>query len=334
MLSKVWLRRIGPVILCAAAIVVAIVLPDYQKAQVLPAVALAIASLGFSFQSRAAGDISLAYGLFFGIGSYAAIAASNAGWTVWTGILIGIVVSAVVSGLVSMATHRYRVRGVFYTFATLAVSIAVLNIFESTGFLGGVSGIIHTSPGGALGSLKIDKVYLLSASIVLLFLLGLGIVRLERSRFGILWRSIASNEDAAAGVGVDVRNLKIWAAVIGASIASIGGAVAGLNAGIVAPDASISWSIGVAILVGSVFGGLSHWWFAPAGTVLLTMIPDMVTTQFPSLPSNSTVIIYGVCLLIVMYGLADGVFGTIQKSIRSRRLRQTRAKAPVMTEGV
>lgn len=297
------------ILVCVVCVIVAMFLPLYLQASALPAAAVALASMGWAFQARCAGDLSLAYGLFFACGAYSAVVFSNMGATAWVGVLAGMLTAALIATAISLATHRYRIRGVYYTFASLAVNLGALYVVESTGFLGGVSGTLLEAPVNSLAALSFGTDVMLVIVIVLIFVLGGVLVILERSRWGHIWRALREDEDAAASLGVDVRRFKVGAAAIGAAVAAIGGSLSALALALVAPESVLEFSISISILVGAVFGGTAKWWFAPAGAALIGVGPELVASNVSGLPDNATTLVYGVALMLVVYLFPDGIFG-------------------------
>lgn len=306
--------RVVVAVLCIGA---ALSLPLYVQAEIMPAAALALATVGWAFQGRSAGDLSLAYGLFFGFGAYAAIEFANSGRTAWLGIAVGMALAAVTGALISLAAHRYRIRGLYYAFASLAVNLAGLQILEATGVLGGVSGLIMVPEGSKLATLSLNTGQLLTLTIVAIVAVGTLLFHLERARVGYLWRALREDEDAAAGLGVNVRLLKVVAAAIGASIAALGGALGALALGLAAPESALDWRISVNVLVAAVFGGTAVWWFGPVGAVVLAMLPSVLVDN-AGLPAESEALIYGFALLVVVYLLPDGLLGTLVPWVKQR----------------
>jgi branched-chain amino acid transport system permease protein len=301
----------------AACVVAALSLPLYVQADAMPAAAIALATIGWAFQARCAGDVSLAYGLFFGFGAYLTLDFVNHGRTAWLGIVVGMLAAALTGALISLATHRYKIRGLYYAFASLAVNLAALQILGATNIFGGVSGLILMPEGGKLATLALSTSQLLTITIVMIIVVGTVLYHLERARIGHLWRALREDEDAAAGLGVDVRALKVAAAAMGAAIAALAGALGALALGLAAPESALAFHISINVLVAAVFGGTAVWWFGPIGAIVITMIPSVLVTN-ANLPAESKTFVYGIALLLVVYLLPEGLLGTIIPWARRR----------------
>ncbi len=99
----------------------------------------ALAALGLSLMIGTAGEVVLAQAAFFGLGAYAAAAASRHGVDPWLAIGVAALVGAAVAAVVGWPT--LRLRGHYLTLATLGLGVIAKVVFDEAGGLtGGPSG--------------------------------------------------------------------------------------------------------------------------------------------------------------------------------------------------
>ncbi|MGZ6069897.1 MAG: branched-chain amino acid ABC transporter permease, partial [Myxococcaceae bacterium] len=82
-----------------------------------------------------AGQVSLGYSAFVGIGAYTTVLLANAGWSPALTLLVGAVIAVAFSVAVGLPT--FRLRGPYFTIATIGVGEAVRVIASGLEFTGG-----------------------------------------------------------------------------------------------------------------------------------------------------------------------------------------------------
>ena len=144
-------------------------------------------------------------------------------------------------------------------------------------------------------------------------------ILVDCSRFGFGLRCIRQNERAAAMVGIDVFRYKVAAfALSGLLAAAAGGIYASMVAFVEPKDAfSVLMTIEVPVMVmlggmGTVFGPL-------VGGVFYVVLREFVWAYFIDWHSG----ILGVIVVVVIYFLPQGVFGTNWSRLLGRLQRRT-----------
>ncbi|GAC1574317.1 MAG: branched-chain amino acid ABC transporter permease [Candidatus Elarobacter sp.] len=311
-------RRVLPFAVLAAIVVTVPFLHDgYITATMVVIGENAIAALGLSFLVGTAGEVSLAQAAFFGLGAYAAAAASRHGLDPWLAIVFAACVVGAVAAVVGWPT--LRLRGHYLTLATLGLGIIAKVVFdEATGLTGGPSGFgdygtLHWFAHPLAGDVASYVVAWITVAV------GAGaIVALRASSRGRALRAIAGSEAAAAAMGVHVRARKLEAFVLSAVFASVAGSLYAFYVGYISPT-SFTFEQSVFFLVMVVLGGARSSLGPIVGAALYTLIAALLTQAagavFPSSAQSAAaalqVIAFGLILVLVMRFMPLGIAGTL-----------------------
>jgi len=179
-----------------------------------------------------------------------------------------ILVPAILAFVVSFAMFKRRVGGVYFAIITQAVAlILTVLIIGQQGYTGGVNGMtdLKTMLGWDVrtDSAKVILYYVCAA----LLLGGILLCRwVQRSKLGTLLLAMRDKEDRVRFSGYDVSMFKVFAFVLAAMLAAVGGAMFTLQVGFMSPSfvgivPSIEMVIFAAVggrmsLVGAVYGAL------------------------------------------------------------------------------
>ncbi|RHW24623.1 ATP-binding cassette domain-containing protein [Nocardioides immobilis] len=222
-----------------------------------------------------AGQLSIAQFALAGIGAFAAgrLAAFH-GWRFEPALVAGVVVAMAVGLL--FALPALRTRGVNLAVVTFGLGFAVHQIvFSNSDYTAKVA------PGEiSLFGLDIEPIgharnYAL-VCLLLLTLTALVVANVRRGRSGRRLLAVRTNERAAAAIGVNVFEAKLYAFTLSAGIAGLGGVLLGfsyptiLYPQVFEPGASITVLVltvigSIGYLVGPFIGALS----APGGLITL-----------------------------------------------------------------
>ncbi len=213
----------------------------------------AIFGLSYNLLLGQLGLFSLGHAMFFGIGGYVVANMLQDGSSVWSGLLLAVLVSFVLAFLVGAAT--LRVPGIYFAIVTVAISQALYtaatrNVFGLTGGENGIylSGLpdwlnVNTEP---------DTVYW----VTLLALLGVIVVvgLLRRSPMGRNWEGIRENPVRAESLGLSVRTQQLIAFTLAGGIAGFAGVLNAVTQQVASPD-QLGLAIMVQVLLIVVIGG-------------------------------------------------------------------------------
>jgi branched-chain amino acid transport system ATP-binding protein/branched-chain amino acid transport system permease protein len=135
---------------------------------------------------------------------------------------------------------------------------------------------------------------------------------LRRSPWGRACLAVKSSEVAAESLGLSAYYVRIAAFTVSAAFAGAAGALFTFLNGYISPD-SFTLQTSILFLLALLFGGLGRVAGPVAGSVALTVLPELLTRLL-----DYRLILYGSLLLVSIYWLPEGVVGALWKVRRSR----------------
>jgi urea transport system permease protein len=339
--------------------------PDYLIQLLGKFACYALAALALDLIWGFAGVLSLGQGVFFAMGGYCMgmyLMRSMAGegmyrsqlpdfmvfldwkelpwyWLGFDSFPFALVMALFVPGLLAFAfgflAFRSRIRGVYFSIITQAMTYAMMLLFfrNETGF-GGNNGL--TDFKRILGySLQADgtKVALYVISIVVLFGSYLGCRALINSKVGRVLRAIRDQESKTMFCGYNPRDYKLFAWTLAAMLSGLAGALYVPQVGIInpsemEPSASIEMAIWVAV------GGRGTLTCALLGAGVVNGMKSWLTASYP----DAWLYALAALFVLVTLLLPDGLVGLI-KRLRIPRAQQKQgetsgpAATPEPTQG-
>ncbi len=240
----------------------------YHVTLMLPAIAYAIALLGFNLLFGSAGLMSFGHALFVALGAYAA-AVLTSKLHVRSFELI-LVVAGLVAVVVAIPVALLSVRYVRIFFGILTLAFGMLFhsfLFKFYDLTGGDTGIRVLRP-TLLGMdfKSLDKTAFLIgpfyyACLLLGVVLGFVMWRIVHSPFGMHLAAIRENARKAEYLGVRVHLLRLIAFLISAFYCAIGGAILAINTGQADPELAY-WTHSGELVFMTVLGGFASF-FGP-----------------------------------------------------------------------
>ncbi|MBS0339841.1 MAG: branched-chain amino acid ABC transporter permease [Proteobacteria bacterium] len=304
------LRRIGLVLLVAAACVLPFLLSNYRVFQLTLAMVYAIALLGLNMLTGYNGQISLGHGAFYAIGAYtAAVLMDKAGMPYWATVPVAGAVCLVVGFLFGLPA--LRLEGLYLALATFALGVAMPQILKYKHlepWTGGAQGIVIVKPEAPEWSgLTQDQwlYFVVLGWVLLLFLLAWNLLR---GRIGRAMVAIREQPTAAQAMGVNTAMVKSATFGVSAMYTGIAGALGAVVIQFVAPD-SFSVFLSISFVVGVVVGGLASIQGALWGALFIQFVPNVADQISKAAPWA----IYGVFLIVFMYALPFGVAGGLRR---------------------
>jgi len=270
-------------------------------------------SIAWNILGGFGGQVSFGFAVFYGLGAYAAALAVNSGLHTVVALLLAAGVAMLASFVIGLPT--FRLRGPYFAIATIGVSEAVRVVMTNVPMTGGASGyrILETGP-----FRQLDHFYI---SLALAVLAMAASFEVRRSKFGLALLAIREDEDAASDLGVNPFRAKLLAHALAAALTGAAGGVYAQYAAFIHPQGVFAFSIGVAILLMPIIGGVGTIWGPVIGGVVYGLIHDELVASFPQLH----LLIYGsLLILIVLFEPAGlvGLFGRWFRTLASaRRIR-------------
>jgi branched-chain amino acid transport system permease protein len=275
-----------------------------------------------------AGQLSLGHSLYVGLGAYAAAALYvHFGLSPWIGLGASIALCALAGALLGFLAFRFGVGGVYFAILTIAFAEFARIGFDHFPWVRGSSGLflpVANYAGNDLWNLR--------GSPVMFYYLMLGLAAgafvlchaLLRSRMGYYWLAIRESPEAAQALGVNVFRCKMAAVVVSAAMTSLSGVMFAFYYNNLFPEQIFHVSRSIELILGPIIGGIGTLFGPIVGAFLLTGLAEGLRELMLRLgidvPGVKQVF-YGLCLLLVVVFLPDGVWPPIARRLGLRRGR-------------
>jgi branched-chain amino acid transport system permease protein len=157
--------------------------------------------------------------------------------------------------------------------------------------------------------------YVILATTALVFVLCHFLVH---SRIGYFWLAIREDEEAARAVGIDTFRYKMYAVMVSAAVTSFAGVFYAFFYNNLFPEQVFSISRSIEIILGPIIGGIGTLFGPILGAFVLTGLAEALNAVMGifgfELPGAKQVF-YGVCLLLVVVALPDGVWPPLARRL-------------------
>jgi branched-chain amino acid transport system permease protein len=255
-----------------------------------------------------AGYVNFGTGAFFGIGAYTGVLLIK-----WLALPLGlqILAAALVGGALGFAIGllTLRLRGIFFSIATVAVAIILQTVILNWRYLGGATGVQILRP--EVTPPFDNYVKMLFCVAVLLAVIAVAVARyIESSWVGRGLRAIRDSEEAAECTGVPTLKLKLLACVVSGALMSAAGAPLAMYQSFVEPESAFSLNYSVSALAMPIIGGTGHWLGPVLGALLLGTVQQLVTV---TISSELNVLVVGVLLVLFVVAAPEGIVGLFRK---------------------
>ncbi|MBI1848368.1 MAG: branched-chain amino acid ABC transporter permease [Candidatus Rokubacteria bacterium] len=260
------------------------------------------------------GYVNFGTGAFFALGAYTSVFLIQA---VQAPLVVLIVAGGLVSGLLGFGIGylTLRLRGVFFSIATLALAVVLETMMVNWEYVGGAKGISIIRP--SAGPLFTNYVQLL---FVVMAALAMGAVAvawfIEHSRIGRGFATIRDNEEAAECLGVPTLRLKLLATTVSGCLMGIAGAPFPYYITFVEPVSAFNLSYAVNSLAMPMVGGTTSWVGPIIGAVLLGTLQQLATV---TISSELNLLIVGVVLVAFVVLAPEGILGLLRRGTRRTR---------------
>ena len=230
-------------------------------------------------------------------------AAREWGWPFIVILISGILIGAAIAFLFSLAI------GDAPCFTVVIVGQAsvfiVKTVVENWKILGGTSGFFHI-PG-------VNNMLIIIYS--LLFLVGLLIYKIDRSRWGRAASVVFIDKDVAVTQGVDIKKLGMFFQIISCAIAGMAGILDAFLVKSLSPEFFTFSMIGYLMCILFVGGYTTMW-----GVILSAFFLQGIPLMFPSSIASWRQVIYGALLVIIILLRPEGLI--TRKMLWSIRLKR------------
>ena len=272
-----------------------------------------VLSVAWSILGGYAGYVNFGTSAFFGVGVYTAVFLVKA-----TGapLAVQIGVAAIVGALLGFAVGllTLRMQGIFFSIATIALTIVIETSVTNWRYLGGAAGIQLQRP-QVLPPFH-SYVQMLFFVQALLVVLAVAIARyIQGSWIGRGLQALKDDELAAECTGVPTLRLKLLACVISGALMCAAGAPAAMYLQYADPGSAFNLNYSVSVLAMALIGGTAHWAGPVIGAILLGVTQQLLAV---TISSEVNVLVLGIMLVLFVVGAPEGLIGLIAR-LRSKR---------------
>lgn len=312
---------IGGVALLALALAFPRLVNAYWLSVGILAIFYAIVTASWVLLAGYAGQFSFGHMAFVSIGAYASGLLVN--WfaiPIPLGMLVGVLLCALIGSGIGFVC--LRMRGPYLALFTMAFSEVVRIVIVSESEVTGGSGGLQVHP---LFHTRSDAPYWYLGLVLLAASLGL-MGWLVTSRWGLFFRAIRENEQAAAAAGVKVLRFRILAFAITSSFAGLAGGFFGHYIGILTPDIGSVDQMGLVVAM-AVIGGAESLVAATIGALGLEFLVETLRSY-----GQWRLVLFGALLLLTMRFARNGLLALGWEQVarldfwpRNRRAREREA---------
>jgi urea ABC transporter, permease protein UrtC len=334
-INKTGKKNITIIIVMILLCIAPIFLSDFRTNLLGKFTAYAIVALGIDLIWGYTGILSLGHGVYFGLGAYCmamylkleADGGKLPDFMSWSGreslpwfwkpfgiapfaILMAVLIPTVIAFIIGYLTFKNRIRGVYFSILTQALSIIFVVLFvgqqDLTGGTNGITNfksIFHFSL-----SKSSTKLWLYYISVILLLAAYMFCRFIINRRAGRVLIAIRDGENRARFSGYNPAAYKVFVYCVSAALAGLAGAIYVPQVGIISPaEMGIVPSIEMVIWVA--IGGRGSLSGAIIGAILVNLLKSGVSEQFPAVWSY----FIGIAFVVVVIFMPSGLVGAFNK---------------------
>ena len=301
---------------------------DYLLTVLILILYFAYAGQAWNIMFGFAGQLSLGHALFVGLGAYMAAALYvHFGIGPWIGLVAAVAIAALCAAAIGFLAFRFGVAGVYFAILTIAFAEFARIGFDHFGWVGGSAGFflpVATYSRNDLWNLRGNPTLFYYVMLALAAAALLACHALLRSRMGYYWLAIREDEQAARAVGINTFRCKLVAVVTSAGMTAVAGVFLAFYYNNLFPEQVFHISRSIELILAPIIGGVGTLFGPIVGAVLLTGLAEGLTAALTALGLDvpgAKQVFYGVCLLVVVTLLPDGIWPPLARALRltSRR---------------
>jgi branched-chain amino acid transport system permease protein len=259
------------------------------------------------------GYVNFGVTAFFAIGAYSTVV-----WHKLTPAMplpVMVLIGGVIAALVGLGTGylTLRLRGVFFSIATLALAVVVQTLITNWDYVGGARGayVLRAKFAPLIGGDYIE--YLCLIMLVLCVIVLAAARAIERSALGYGFAAIRDDEAAAEANGVPTLKLKLIATALSGGFMGMAGAPLPYYVGYLDPSSGFSLNYAVNAIAMPLIGGTANWVGPIVGAVLVGGLQEGLRV---TIASAVNVLVAGVLLVIFVILAPQGIIGLFMRKKR------------------
>ena len=254
-----------------------------------------------------AGYVNFGTPAFFALGAYTAvflIRSMKAPLPVL--ILAGGLVAALLG--LGLGYLTLRLRGTFFSIATLALSVVLQTMIINWEYVGGSRGLSVLRPPGAPFGNYVTFLFTVMVGLAVAAVLVARFI--ERSWVGRGLAALRDNEEAAECMGVPTLRLKLFATTVSGFLLGVAGAPFPYYVTFVEPNSAFALDYAVNALAMPMIGGTTSWIGPIIGAVLLGSAQQWATVN---ISSELNLLVVGVVLVLFVVLAPEGILGLVRR---------------------
>ncbi len=316
-----WGRYAGISVVAALLVVYPLVVKtSFLQTIGVMALTMAIASTGWNILGGYAGQISFGHAVFFGTGMYGTTLLVTDGWSPWLTMVPIAVLAALLGVLIGLPT--FRLRGHYFSIATLAIGMMVMSILPNIPWLGATDGLSVPFLDEGFWNLTFslrDKTDYYYTALGLFAVATVATWLFLRGRIGSYLEAIRDDDVAASAVGVPVRRYKLYAVAMSAALTSVAGSFHVMFVTFVDPSSSSDLSLSTAIALIAVVGGAGSMWGPILGAWLVIALQEYTRTYLSATGRTIDLMMFGALIILVAVVAPRGLVNLIRRGYRRVR---------------
>jgi branched-chain amino acid transport system permease protein len=256
------------------------------------------------------GYVNFGVTAFFAIGAYSTVVLHKLVPALPLPVMI--VVGSVLAGLVGLGTGylTLRLRGVYFSIATLALAVVVQTLITNWDFVGGARGAYVLRPRVAplIGGEYVQYLFLLMLGMCVIVLATARSI--ERSALGYGFAAIRDDEAAAEASGVPTLKLKLIATTLSGGFMGMAGAPLPYYVTYLDPASGFSLNYAVNAIAMPLIGGTGSWLGPVVGAVLVGGLQEYLRV---TISSAVNVLVAGVLMVTFVIVAPQGIVGLFKR---------------------
>jgi branched-chain amino acid transport system permease protein len=287
--------------------------------------ALIFISLGQAWNIVAGigGQLSLGHSVFLGLGCYTTgILFNRYGIPPWIGGFAAMLLSLAVA--LVMGSMTLRMRGVFFALATVAVSLAMVQLARHfVDLTGGADGLALKFIGNSLWAMQARTpapfLYAALAFVVAYYWITRWLLA---SSFGLAMQAVRDDEVAAAAAGVAVFRTKLLGFMLSAAMTSLAAVLYLQFYMAIDPEAAFGLSQAIQLQLPALLGGLGTALGPIIGGAVMIFLSEITNWGSTKIGVEGLdILVYGLMLLVVILRAPSGIVGLVFKNAVSQGRR-------------
>ena len=304
---RFWIGATG--FLVAVALMTQLISNEYPFFAAYGILQFIVLAVAWSILGGYAGYVNFGTSAFFGVGVYTAVFLFKA-----TGAPLGVQIAAaaLVGALLGFAVGllTLRMQGIFFSIATIALTIVIETSVTNWRYVGGAAGIQLQRPSVmAPFHSYVQMLFFIQACMVVL---AIAIARyIQNSWIGRGLQALKDDEVAAECTGVPTLRLKVLACVISGALMCAAGAPAAMYLQYADPSSAFNLNYSVSVLAMSLIGGTAHWAGPVVGAILLGSTQQLLAV---TISSEVNVLVLGIMLVLFVVAAPEGIIGLVRRA--------------------